>query len=57
MIFDNSKIKTYVPDYCATVPFSKGIKRTLDWFEEKPERMIIKKETNKWIDGIIKSYE
>ena len=57
VIFDNSKIKTYVPDYCATVPFSEGIKRTLDWFEEKPERMIIKKETNKWIDGIIKSYE
>src|SRR5216684_5368549 len=32
VVFDNSKIKRFVPDYCATTPFWKGIRRTLDWF-------------------------
>ncbi len=57
VIFDNTKIKTFVPDYCATIPFSIGIKRTLDWFEEEPERMIIKEETNNMIDKILESYK
>lgn len=56
-IFDNSKIKTLVPDYNATIPFSEGIKETLAWFEEKPERMIINPETNAMMDKIIAAYE
>ena len=57
VIFDNTKIKRFVPDYVATIPFNNGIKRTIAWFEADPARMIIKKETNKWIDRIIKQYE
>ncbi len=57
VIFDNTKIKTFVPDFCCTIPFSEGIKRTLAWFQADPKRMIIKKETNEMIDNIIKKYE
>lgn len=57
VIFDNTKIKRFVPDFVATIPFSQGIKRTIAWFEADPSRMIIKKETNKRIDRIIKQYE
>ena len=57
VIFDNTKIKRFVPDFVATIPFNKGIKRTIAWFEEDPARMIIKKETNELIDRIIKNYE
>ncbi len=56
-IFDNSKIKQFNPDYAAKIPFKEGIKKTISWFEEKPERKIIKKETNDMIDRIIKLYE
>ena len=52
VIFDNSKVKSLVPDFICTVPFSVGIRRTLAWFEEKPERMIISEETNRLIDRI-----
>ncbi|AFN75861.1 NAD-dependent epimerase/dehydratase [Melioribacter roseus P3M-2] len=55
-IFDNSKIKSFVPEFKATIPFQEGIKKTLKWFEEKPERMIVKKETNEMIDRIIGEY-
>src|ERR1035437_5655233 len=33
VVFDNSKIKRFVPGYCATVPFAEGIRRTLAWFD------------------------
>ncbi|MEJ2615875.1 MAG: SDR family oxidoreductase [Ignavibacteriaceae bacterium] len=56
VIFDNTKIKTFVPDYNATIPFNQGIKRTLAWFEAEPKRQIINEESNKMIDNILKAY-
>jgi nucleoside-diphosphate-sugar epimerase len=57
VIFDNSKIKKYVPGFEATIPYSEGIKKTITWFEEDPSRQIIKQETNDLIDRIIADYE
>ena len=37
-VFDNSKIKRFVPDYVATIPFQEGIKRTVAWFEADKSR-------------------
>lgn len=56
-IFDNSKIKKYVPNFNATIPFNKGIKETIKWFEAKPERQIVNQATNELIDRIIIDYE
>jgi nucleoside-diphosphate-sugar epimerase len=56
VIFDNTKIKTFVPDFIATIPFIQGIKKTVNWFEEKPERMKILKENNEFIDKVIGAY-
>jgi nucleoside-diphosphate-sugar epimerase len=56
VIFDNTKIKTFVPGFNATIPFNKGIKRTLDWFEANPDKKIVNEETNKKIDEIINAY-
>ncbi len=57
VIFDNTKIKTFVPGYQATIPFAKGIRKTLQWFDDHPEKKIISKETNYKIDRIIAAYE
>ena len=56
-IFDNSKIKSLVPDFCASIPFKKGIKETIKWFESDSNRMVVNPETNKMIDRIISAYE
>lgn len=55
-IFDNSKIKRFVPEYKAVIPFSEGIKETIKWFEARAERMIINDATNKFLDGLIKKW-
>lgn len=57
VIFDNTKIKKFVPSFLATIPFSEGIKKTIKWFESDPSRMIIRQETNDFIDNVITQYE
>jgi nucleoside-diphosphate-sugar epimerase len=37
VIFDNSKIKRYVPEFHATVNFAAGIRWSIDWFNAHPE--------------------
>ncbi|MEX2415895.1 MAG: SDR family oxidoreductase [Paenibacillaceae bacterium] len=56
-VFDNSKIKLYVPDYVATVPFAAGMKQTIAWFEANPQRCTIDEHWNAQMDSIITAYE
>ncbi len=56
VIFDNTKIKTFVPGFKAVIPFSEGIKRTLHWLDENPDMKIINPETNSKIDAILEAY-
>lgn len=56
VIFDNTKIKTFVPEYCATIRFDQGIGRTLAWFEADASRQKINPENNKLIDTVIARY-
>jgi len=57
VIFDNTKIKSFVPEYKAVIPFIKGIQSTVKWFEEDPTRMVIKEENNAFMDKVIAAYQ
>ncbi len=57
VLFDNSKIKTFVPGFKATIPYSEGIKRTLAWFHEKPERQNIDSEKERKIENVLRAYK
>lgn len=57
VVFDNTKIKRFVPGYCAKVPFAQGIQRTIDWFDADPRRKTVDKEANAVWDKIIDAYE
>ncbi|MBA7511578.1 hypothetical protein ES705_03574 [subsurface metagenome] len=56
MVFDNSKIKSVVPGWQARVSFEDGIRESIAWFEEKPERMLIDQVIESKIDTIIKRF-
>jgi nucleoside-diphosphate-sugar epimerase len=56
VIFDNTKIKTFVPGFKATIPFAEGIKRTLKWLDENPDMKIVSPEKNAKIENILKAY-
>ena len=57
VVFDNSKIKRFVPGYCATVPFGEGIRRTIAWFDADPARQQIDDEANARWDKLIGAYQ
>lgn len=55
-IFDNSKIKKFVPEFNPSIRFKDGIAKTIKWFEEDEERMLINESSNAFIDRILGSY-
>src|SRR5450755_1581912 len=57
VVFDNSKIKRFVPEYRATTPFAEGIRQTLAWFNADPARKQIDSEVNATLDKLIAAYE
>jgi nucleoside-diphosphate-sugar epimerase len=57
VVFDNSKIKRFVPDYCATTPFWRGVRRTLAWFDADPLRRQVDDAANAAWDKLIDGYE
>jgi len=56
-VFDNSKIKRFVPDFCATTPFARGIAQTQAWFEADPDRQRIDIEADQQWDRLISAYQ
>jgi nucleoside-diphosphate-sugar epimerase len=57
VVFDNSKIRSFVPDFVCEVDWAEGFRRTLAWFEAHPEFQTIDHEMNQVWDQIILSYE
>lgn len=57
VIFDNTKIKTFVPAFKATIPFAIGIKRTLKWLDENPEKKFINVDKNTKIENVLRAYK
>ncbi len=57
VIFDNTKIKTLVPEFKATISFHQGIRQTLAWFDADERRKRINAEVNQAVDAIIAAYE
>ncbi len=37
LVFDNSKIKRFVPEFRCTVSLAEGIRRTLAWLDAHPK--------------------
>lgn len=55
-IFDNSKIKTFVPGFQAVIPFREGIRRTLAWFDADEKRRRVDEAVNAEMDHILAAY-
>ena len=56
-VFDNSKIKRFVPDYVCEVNWAEGVRKSLAWFESHPEFQTIDHEMSSLWDRIVAAYE
>lgn len=57
VIFDNTKIKRFVPDFAATIPLSWGAKEVMAWHDADPARQRVDEEFNRQTDQIIAAQE
>ena len=56
-VFDNRKIKRFVPDFVATTRFRTGMAGSLAWYEADPVRRQVDAEAEAAWDKLIASYE
>jgi nucleoside-diphosphate-sugar epimerase len=56
VMFDNSKVKSVVPDYVATVPFATGAREIVDWYDEDPARRQVDTEIDRAIDDLVERF-
>jgi nucleoside-diphosphate-sugar epimerase len=56
-VFDNRKIRRFVPDFAATVRWSEGVRRAIAWHEADPSRCTIDEEANRMWNMMITVYE
>ena len=57
VIFDNSKIKRAVPQFCATTRFDQGVREAVDYIYSHPECQTPDPEFDAWCDAVIECYE
>ena len=57
MVMDNSKVKSFVPDFEATVSLAEGVRRSMEWFQADESRMAVNRQIDETMDRIISAYE
>ncbi len=57
MVFDNTKIKRLVPEFVATIPFWRGAREILAWYDADPARQKVNEERGRLMDQIIDAVE
>lgn len=56
-ILDNSKIKSFVPGYSATVPFDQGIRQSIAYFQKDRRLQTVDEPMNAKLDAMVEAYE
>jgi nucleoside-diphosphate-sugar epimerase len=54
--FDNSKLRRFVPDFRATIPFSEGAREIMAWYDADPARQQVDEAMNARFDGLIEAW-
>ena len=55
-VFDNSKIKSVVPGWTATVPFAAGAREVVDWFDAHPASAVVDERLDALFDQLVERY-
>jgi nucleoside-diphosphate-sugar epimerase len=56
MIFDNSKVKSAVPGFAASIPFVRGAEEIIAWYDEDPSRQKIDPKADELEDRLVEAF-
>lgn len=57
VLFDNTKIKRAVPNFCATIRFDQGVREAVAYIYSHPECQKLDPAFDEWCDQVIEGYE
>lgn len=53
VMFDNSKIKRFVPDFAPAIPFSRGAEEVIAWHDADPARQTVDESLDALMDALV----
>lgn len=53
VIFDNSKLRRFVPDYAATIPYAQGAREVIAWHDADPARQVVDPAMNALFERVL----
>jgi nucleoside-diphosphate-sugar epimerase len=56
MVFDNTKLRSVVPDYLATIPFEQGAREIIAWYDADPARQEVDARLNAVMDQLARDH-
>jgi hypothetical protein len=56
MVFDNTKLRSVVPDFVATIPFAQGAREIVAWYDEDPARQEPDARLDAVMDTLVERY-
>ena len=56
VIFDNTKIRRFVPDYAPRIPFARGAEEIMAWYDADPVRQVVDPALDALMDRIVAEY-
>lgn len=56
VVFDNTKIKTLVPGFCARVRFDQGVRQSVEYVTSHPECRVPDPDFDAWCDRVIAAH-
>jgi nucleoside-diphosphate-sugar epimerase len=56
VVFDNTKVKSLVPEYRAVIPFWQGAREIIDWHDADASRRIVDPEIEAGFDRLVERY-
>jgi nucleoside-diphosphate-sugar epimerase len=56
-VFDNSKIKRFVPEFRCRMPFRLGVRQSVNWLREHPDQQNLKPELDALIEKVLGAWE
>jgi hypothetical protein len=56
MVFDNSKLRSVVPGYRATIPFEQGAREIVAWHDADASRQVVDARLDAVMDRLVETY-
>jgi nucleoside-diphosphate-sugar epimerase len=56
-VFDNTKLRTVVPDYRATIPFEQGAREIVEWYDADTSRQQVNERLDAVMDDLVAGRE